>query len=264
MTPAEIIREAARVELGAVCITDHDTIGGQAEAAEEAAICGVESIPGVEINTDYGATEVHIIGYFIDPTNEKLLETLRGLREARFSRGEKIVRKLRDLGVQVTMDRVVEIAGDAAIGRPHIAQAICESGATHGMNGAFGRYLTKGARAYVPRGKLSATDAIQAVIAAGGVAGLAHPGKIGWDGIIPELMEAGLRAIEVYHTDHSRQVSKRYKKLAEQYGLIATGGSDSHGMRTDKPVAVGSVTVEMRVVRQLQEAAGSTSNKGKV
>jgi 3',5'-nucleoside bisphosphate phosphatase len=255
MTPTEIVEEAARLGIGAVAITDHDTVDGLAEATEAAKCHSVQFIPGIEINTDYGATEVHIIGYFIDPTHEELLEALKGLREARSDRGELMVRKLRDIGVNVTMDRVREIAGYGSIGRPHVAKAICEAGAASGMNSAFGKYLIRGKPAFVPRGRLKAVEAIQIVLAAGGVPGLGHPGKVGWDGIIPELKAAGLRALEVYHTDHSRHESKRYKKLAEEHGLIPTGGSDSHGMTNDKPIAIGSVTVDVEVVEQLRSAA---------
>jgi 3',5'-nucleoside bisphosphate phosphatase len=125
------------------------------------------------------------------------------------------------------------------------------------MNAAFGKYLVKGAPAFVPRGKLSPSEACDIIIASGGVPGLAHPAKVGWDGIVAELVNAGLRAIEVYHTDHSSQVAKRYKRLAEQFGLIVTGGSDSHGTQTDKPIAIGSVTVGVDSIRHLRRAAKS-------
>jgi 3',5'-nucleoside bisphosphate phosphatase len=255
MSPMEIVSEAAALGLGAICITDHDTTDGLAEAAEAAQSRDIQLVPGVEINTDYGATEVHIIGYLIDPSSERLLEALGGLREERLMRGEQMVRKLQDIGVRVTMERVLEIAGSGSIGRPHVAQAICEAGVASGMNSAFGRFLVRGKPAFVPRGRLKAVEAIELVIEAGGVAGLGHPGKVGWDGIIPELKDAGLQAMEVNHTDHSRHECKRYKKLAEEYGLIPTGGSDSHGLTRDKPIAIGSVTVDVEVVEQLRQAA---------
>lgn len=253
MTPSEIMEEAGRVGLGAICITDHDSVEGLAEAAAVSA--GVEFVPGVEINADNEAREIHIVGYFIDPLCEKLRETLMGLRRARLDRAKRIVDKLRDLGVPVTIERVVQIAGNGAVGRPHIAQAICETGAVSGMNSAFGKYLTRGARAYVPRGRITPQEAIEIIIEAGGVAGLAHPGKVGNDGVIEELLDCGLGALEVHHTDHGHQDVSRYSKLAAKYNLIATGGSDSHGMLKDKPISIGSVTVGLEVVGELRAAS---------
>jgi len=258
MSPAEVVNEAARAGLAAFAITDHDTIDGLGEAEEAAKSAGVECVPGVEIGADFGASEVHILGYFIRPESVTLRDALRRLREARLERGAKIVRKLRDLGVPVTMDRVLEIAGGGSVGRVHIAQAIQETGAVHSMNAAFGKYLTRGAAAFVPRLRMSPEEVVCLVNAAGGAACLAHPSKIGWDGIIPELQKCGLRGLEVYHTDHSEQVSRRYESLATRYGLIPTGGSDSHGPRTDKPVAVGSVSVHHSVTEHLRLAAGQT------
>ncbi|MDO8684081.1 MAG: PHP domain-containing protein [Armatimonadota bacterium] len=252
MTPAEVVQEAARVGLAAICLSDHDTVDGLREATIAAKSAGIECVPGVEINTDFGDTELHIMGYFIDPDCPELAKALSRLRDARVERTDKIVQKLRGLGVKVTMDRVLEIAGHGSIGRPHIAQAICESGATSGMAAAFGKYLARGAAAYVPRSKMTPEEAVKIIIAAGGAAGLAHPGKIGNDGIILDLMNAGLRALEVYHTDHKRSVSRRYKKLANKYGLIPTGGSDCHG---ERPVSIGIVTVDIEIVEQLRQAA---------
>jgi len=257
-TPAEIVAEAVRAGLAAFSITDHDTIDGLLEAEEAAKDAGIDCVPGVEIGADYGASEVHILGYFIDPERVTLRDALAKLREARLERGAKIVRKLHDLGVPVTIERVLEIAGGGSVGRMHIAQAICETGAVHSMNAAFGKYLTRGAAAFVPRLRMTPEEVVSLVSGAGGVPCLAHPSKIGWDGIIPALQQCGLQGIEVYHTDHSEQVSRHYESVATKYGLIPTGGSDSHGPRLDKPVAVGSVTVQSSIVERLRSAAGRT------
>lgn len=263
MTPTEVIEEAARLGLGAVSLTDHDTVAGLAEAQDVADRLCVEFVPGVEINTDYGNTEVHILGYFIDPASQILQDGLARLRAARLDRGARIVGRLQNLGVRVTMDRVMEIAGSASLGRPHIARAICETGVVDGMNSAFGRYLVRGAPAFVPRSKLCATEAIGLVRSARGVACLAHPGKIGSDRVLPEFVEAGLDAIEVWHTDHSRDVSKRYLKLADRHGLIPTGGADSHGLYANKPVQIGSVTVDLESVVRLRAVSRRDIAPGK-
>lgn len=255
MTPTEIVQEAARLGLGAISITDHDTLDGLDEALSAAKSLGVGLVPGVEINCDWGDTESHVLGYFVDPADPALQESLVKLRAARLERGRAIVSKLQALGVDVTMERVLEIAGHGSVGRPHIAQAICEAGATRGINGAFGKFLARGAPAFVPRAKMDPEQAIAVIIGAGGAAVLGHPGKIGNDSLIERLVQAGLAALEVYHTDHNRDATRRFRRMAARHGLIATGGSDSHGMRGEKPVAIGSVTVHVNVVEELRQAA---------
>jgi len=232
-SPAEIVREAAAAGLGAISIVDHDTVDGLSEAEESAEHASVHCVPGVEINTDFGKTEIHIIGYYIDADNRALREGLQRLRERRLERAAKIVSRLQELGVPVKLERVLEIAGRGSVGRPHIAHAICETGRTDGMNSAFGKYLVRGAPAFVPRARMAPPEAIGLIVGAGGVACLAHPGKIGSDLIVSQLLKAGLQAMEIYHTDHSTDVCRRYSRLAREYGLIETGGSDSHGMRTE-------------------------------
>lgn len=254
LTPEETVREAARVGLEAVGIADHDTIAGIAPGLAAGHEVGVIVVPAVEINTDFGSSEIHVLGYYIDPASESLNENLTLLRNGRLERGRKIVEKLNEIGINISMDRVEEIAG-GAVGRPHIARALVEAGYSRDMNGAFGRYLVRGTPTYVPRYKLTPLQAIEIIRDAGGVPVLAHPGTNKHDEMIPELVENGLVGIEVYHSDHSSFQSKHYLKIAEKYGLIPTGGSDSHGPGNVKTIAIGSVTCDISVVHRLRVAS---------
>ena len=254
LTPTEIVERAASIGLAAVALADHDTVNGVAEALAAGEKYGVEVVPALEINTDYNRDEIHILGYFIDWQCERLQKRLAALREGRLERARKIVKKLRTLGVPVTIERVMEIAGSGAVGRPHVARAIIETGIVRSMNSAFGRYLIRGGPAYVERVKMAPNDAVSVIVDSGGTACLAHPSKSKQDEIIPSLIKNGMQAIEVYHTDHSPNFVRRYEAVARKFGLIATGGSDSHGGDIGGS-EIGSVTVDAGVVEQLRAAA---------
>ena len=255
LTPEQTVREAARIGLGAVGIADHDTVDGIAPGIAAGRQLGVIVVPAVEINTDFGKDEIHILGYYIDYKSPALNAHLSRLRNERAERGRRIVERLNEMGLNVNLDRVFQIAGKGSVGRPHIARAIVEAGYASSMNGAFGKYLIRGAPAYVPRHKLTPSQAIDIIREAGGVAVLAHPGNSKCDELIPELVKAGLQGIEAYHTDHSSAKTRHYIEIARRYGLVATGGSDSHGPNNLKTVPIGHVTVDLTVVDKLRELA---------
>lgn len=255
LAPAQVVEEAARVGLAAIAISDHDTVAGIAEATAAGKRLGIEVVPAVEINTDIGAVEVHVLGYFIDWKSEKFEHQLLKLRNGRLERGKKIVEKLRALGIPITMDQVLAIAGSGSICRPHVARALYEAGVVESTGDAFSRFLVRGAPAYVERIKLSPYDAVLIVVDAGGVAGFAHPAHTGHDELIPLLIKSGLGAIEVFYPNQPPEVTQRYQALARKFGLIATGGSDAHGSVTDGGTCIGAATVDLRVVEQLREAA---------
>jgi 3',5'-nucleoside bisphosphate phosphatase len=257
LSPTRTVEEAKRVGLAALAITDHDTIEGLEEGITAGKANGIEVVPAIELSTSMGPIEIHILGYFLDWHCVKLRQTLTGLQEARLERGKKMVEKLQALGVPVTLDRVLEIAGSGSIGRPHIAVAICETGMAMTIHAAFGRYLVRGAPAFVERYKISPFEAVSLIADAGGVACLAHPNKSKRDDLIPDLVKSGLRALEVYHSDHTAEVSRRYQALARRYGLIVTGGSDAHGFDPKCNKTIGSVRVPMDAVIALREASNS-------
>jgi predicted metal-dependent phosphoesterase TrpH len=243
-TPAELVRLAAERELDVVALTDHDTTDGLEEASAEGGRSGVEVIPGVEFSAEYDHASVHVLCYWMDVANEGLQAELRRLRDDRFRRGELMVERLRELGIKVDFERVREIAGEAAIVRPHIAQAMVEAGVVETEKEAFERYIGDGGPGHVAKHALDPVDAVALIRAAGGVCVLAHPGM--WsdqssvpDALIERMADAGMRGLEVDHPDHTPEARDHYRRLAGEIGLIATGGSDCHGVRYD-PVRLGT------------------------
>ncbi|MCE5322605.1 PHP domain-containing protein [bacterium] len=252
-TPTQVVEAAAKAGLTAVAITDHDTVAGIDEALEAGKHNWIEVIPGIEISTIYhDKVEVHILGYFIDHKSPSLIEKLDVLKNARYDRARQMVEKLNAVGVHISFDRVLELAQHGAVGRPHVAKAICEVGAASSMDSAFGRFLQEGGPGYVPRYKVTPLEAMEIISEAGGVSCAAHVAKLRRDEIIVELVGSGLRAIEVNHPDHSSAGRKFYKRFAQSRGLIATGGSDAHGFAGNIRPGVGDVTVPYGVVIELR------------
>jgi predicted metal-dependent phosphoesterase TrpH len=243
-TPGELLELARERGLDVVSVTDHDTTDGLAEARAAGDELGVEVVPGVEFSALRDGEGVHVLGYFMDPAHPELTAELRRLRDDRFSRGERMVRRLQELGHPITFDRVKEIARGGNIIRPHVAQALVEAGVVPTLKDAFSDELIgSGGRAYVEKHALSPLDAIALIHRAGGACVLAHPGT--WreaapvpDGVIEELIEAGLDGIEAHHPEHSPELEARYVALAEARSLFWTGSSDCHGTRYD-PVRLG-------------------------
>jgi 3',5'-nucleoside bisphosphate phosphatase len=242
--PAEVVRLAAERALDVVALTDHDTTDGLAEALATGSVVGVGVVPGVEFSAEFDGNSVHVLCYWMDPQDAALQLELRRLREDRFRRGELMVGKLQDLGLPVAFQRVRAIAGDATIVRPHIAQAMVEAGVVATEKEAFERYIGDGGPAHVAKHALDPVNAVALIDGAGGVCALAHPGMWGGQSSVPvELIErmaaAGMRGLEVDHPDHTPEMRERYRTLAGELGLIATGGSDCHGTRYD-PVRLGT------------------------
>lgn len=254
LTPTELVRSAADFGLAAVAITDHDTMEGVEEALAAGEEFGIEVIPGIEISTiGPGGVEVHMLGYYLDHRYPALEEMLKVLRGSRFDRGRKMVEALNRAGVNVSLERLLEIAQGGAIGRPHVAKAIIEIGAASSMDAAFGRYLVEGAPAFVPRFKVEPADAIKRIGEAGGIAVCAHVAKMNRDDLLVELAAEGMQGIEVYHPDHPSAGVRHYRKFAAKHGLIATGGSDAHCFTGGKTTTVGCVTVGYDAVQLLKD-----------
>jgi hypothetical protein len=254
-TPAEIVAQAVSLGLTAIALADHDTTAGIEPALAAAEGTELIVVPALEINTEVGAKDVHILGYYIDHTWPALQSVLDSIREKRLDRGERILEKLRSVGVELDMAVVREHAAGAAIARPHIAAALCSIGVCETSQEAFDRFLKRGRPAFVTRYKLTPQDAIGAVLDAGGVPVAAHPGLTGDDGLIRRLIPAGLEGLEAYHVDHWPQATERYLALAKEFGLLITGGTDSHGPLGPKHVRIGSVRVPDDVLAPLREAA---------
>jgi predicted metal-dependent phosphoesterase TrpH len=258
---------AVRWGLEVLAITDHDSTEGIEQALEAARHTQLEVIPGVEISTDVPRSEVHILGYYVDYNNTHLQEALFLLRNGRVGRAQKMVTKLTGLGMPLEWERVQELAGVGAIGRPHIARALLEKGYISTMAEAFELYIGRNGPAYAERYKLSPEQAVELITQAGGLPGLAHPviirpanelgEQLDLDELVPRLVKVGLVAIEAYYLDYPPKTTQQLIRLAHRYGLIATGGSDFHGHGIF--TRLGEVFVPPDAVTQLKTLANSSS-----
>lgn len=255
LCPAEHVKWAAGQGLAALGITDHDTIAGWEAAFAAAREASIEIVPGCELSTEVGKTEVHILAYYFDPEEQGMAELLERMRGGRRARAAEAVAKLHKLGfTQVTLERILELGGES-VGRPHMAAAMVEAGIVRTLNDAFDRFLTRGKPAYVPRPKLTPEEAIAIIRQAGGVSVVAHPGLIRDDKWVRHFIKEGVMGIEAYHTDHSENQRQFYARWAFDAGLICTGGTDSHGPKGSRTLVPGQVNVSMDVVAQLKHAS---------
>nr|WP_083436982.1 PHP domain-containing protein [Thermincola ferriacetica] len=263
LTPAELIRYARGRNLAAVAITDHDTIDGLPEALKEAKQQGFELIPGVEISVEHPAGEMHILGYFVDINNRELAEALQELRRYREERNPRMLQKLRDLGMDISMAEVAEKAGGKVVGRPHFAAVMVEKGYVASFEEAFDKYLGAGKAAYVKKEKLTPRQGIELIQKAGGIPVLAHPKYLGYNSIellieeLKNLKGYGLQGIEAYYSAYSPEETELYLKLAGDYGLLVTGGTDFHG--SNKPeieigIGCGNLRIPYEILAPLKEA----------
>ncbi|OPZ74313.1 MAG: Error-prone DNA polymerase [Firmicutes bacterium ADurb.Bin456] len=253
-SPEEIVSLAKSVGLAAIAITDHDTLEGVEPAIEAGRRQNLEVIPGIELSAECKSGEIHILGYLIDLKQQEFLDKLSLFRQSRIDRMKKMIKKLRELGLEVQFNRVLEISGYGSLGRPHLAAALLETGAIKSTQEAFDRYIGEGKEAYVPRYKLNPDGAIKLIRDAGGVPVLAHPGMIESTPTPEELIVSGLAGLEAYHPAHSRELSAYYVRLARAKGLIITGGSDYHGPGHPGRYGLGSFTVPRGVLSDLKKA----------
>lgn len=251
-SPEEIVELAKKKDLKTIAITDHDVVAGIDPALKRGKELGVEVIPGIELTTETRDTEVHILGYFIDHHNPKLIEVITKIQKGREERIFKICEKLKELGVDLDPEKVFEIAGHRAAGRPHVARALVAEGFVEDFREAFTKYLDFHGPAYVSHYKLSPEEAVKLVISAKGIPVYGHPGVSNCDQIIPDLMMAGLAGIEVYYSGHNRSQTQHYLNLARKYGLLITGGSDYHGFKSGREEELGELTISDELVEKLR------------
>jgi 3',5'-nucleoside bisphosphate phosphatase len=254
-TPEHVVAAAAAAGLTGVALTDHDTGDGLARAIEAGVEHGIEVIPGTEFSAEHDGRSVHVLAYWHDHTEPVLAAELARLRDERTDRARRIVERFHDLGITISFERVVELAAGAPIGRPHIAQAVVESGACSDEREVFDRYLADGGPASVAKHAVDPVRAVELLRAAGGVVVLAHPALFGArDGaeelpidVLEAMVEAGLAGVEADHPAHPRPAVDHWRALAARYGLLVTAGSDHHGGERLVPVGAavtGRATLE--------------------
>ncbi len=227
LAPSAVVRLAVESGVKALALTDHDTVEGLAEARVVASDCGLELVDGVEISCWYGR-EIHVLAYFVDPDDPHLRATLAERKAARLERAHAMGDRLARLGAPIDVKKLIASA-EGNVGRPHVARALLDAGHVRTFDEAFTRFLGRDAPGYVAPSRFESADAITLIHEWGGVAVLAHPGVEGIDDSLLRLVEMGLDGIEVVHPAHDEGQRRKYRRLAERYGLVATGGSDFHG-----------------------------------
>ncbi len=259
-SPGEVVARAALMGLGALAIADHDTLEGINAAVEEGRRRSLEVLPAIELGTGHRGREIHILGYMIDVDDEHLLSQLAFFRKARSERVIRMVDRLNKLGFPITLERVQEMAGYGSVGRPHIARAMVDQGFVGSVEEAFDRFIAEGRPGFEPRNKCTPAQAVHIIRRAGGVPVLAHPGLGQDDDLIPVLIPEGLQGIEAYHPGHFPEACRRYLDICGRYGLVATGGSDYHGMDS-KNNRLGACTVPLGVVDRIKILAQENRKK---
>jgi 3',5'-nucleoside bisphosphate phosphatase len=257
-TPTQNVELAAAAGLRGLALTDHDTIAGWDEAAGACARHGLQFVPGVELSTEDGGMSVHILGYWVDRQDPGLVEECARLRNERARRAARMVVRLADLGLHIDLPDISAIAGDAPIGRPHVAQAMVNAGLVPDRDTAFDEYLREGGPAWVEKHALAPEEGVRLIRSAGGVAVLAHPGVeaargVDMPALIERLCSAGLAGIEADHSGHAGEVREHWRAVAGQRDLLVTGSSDFHGDRKD--VTIGASTTPIAVVDALRGRA---------
>lgn len=234
LKPAELVDLAKSQGLSAISITDHDTADGAGEAIQRGLEKGIEVISGIEISSWHGDTSMHILGYLFRSDDEQFNSRLQLLQQGRETRNIRIIENLNKLGITVELEELLQYSEYGQTGRPHIARLLVDKGIAKTVDLAFKYYLGRGAAAYAERFRFSARDAIAMIREAGGVAVLAHPSSLdpslrSTPSLLKDLHKVGLNGVEVYYPSHSSKAVKALLKMAEDIGLLITGGSDFHG-----------------------------------
>ena len=262
-SPEEVVARGRQAGLVALALTDHDTVEGCPRMAAACAAAQIEFITGTELTAEHEDYELHLLGYFIDTENQKLLRELARFQIVRQDRIREMVARLNERNVPLHADEVFALANCRAPGRPHVARALVQAGLCASHDEAFERFLKKDRPAWVPKARMSALEAIELIHQAGGLAVMAHPALNRADHLIAALVDAGLDGLECFHTKHSTGAIKRYREFAERFHLLVTGGSDCHGLSKGKPL-IGTVRLPYEHVAKLKsrvaEQAASTTN----
>lgn len=256
LTPADLVGLASAQQVRTLAITDHDSVAGLAEGIATGNALGVEIVPGVEISSNDGDSEIHMLGYFVDPQSPVLIRHLQWCQVTRLERVEKICQQLSRAGLPLSTDDVLQYSGTGSVGRPHVALAMIQKGYVGSIGEAFARYLGRGKPGFVQRENVTPVAAVGIIQSSGGAAVLAHPYATSAAlEALPGLIEAGLAGLEAWYGEYDQRTRERLASLAADLGLIATGGSDFHGVGFKEGRMLGCVTVSHDVVDRLQRAA---------
>jgi len=261
-TAAELVARAAAAGVRVLAVTDHDTVASCGGAAAACAVVGIEFVPGIEITAVRDGVDVHTLAYFLDVRSPVLEEFLAEQRRQRIARVRLMIERLTTFGIVLDGDDILQPAYDdpsRSAGRPWIARALVAGGHVSSTNEAFDRWLAAGRGAFVPRIAAPPEQVISRVHDAGGIASIAHPGLLRHDQWLPSLVEAGLDAIEAYHTDHDEPTTARYLAMAETLGIAVSGGSDYHGDPRHGGRSIGDVSLPRDAYDRLKARSATRS-----
>lgn len=262
LSPAEAVAYAHARGLGALAITDHDSVEGNDQAVRAGRALGLPVVPGVEISSQWEGVTFHLLGYGLSRLTERVRAAFAFLVESRRQRNPRMIEKLRALGVDITLEEVLAEAGGSLVGRPHFARVLLRKGAVGSTQQAFDRYLGRGAAAYVHKERLTPAQSAELIREAGGVMVLAHPGILeeerpnALSDVLAHLLSLGLAGIEAYYSRHTPDQVSRYSALARRHGLLVTGGSDFHRPGEGGPemgIGYGSLRVPDECYRALAQ-----------
>jgi predicted metal-dependent phosphoesterase TrpH len=259
-TPDALVREVVAAGLTTIAVTDHDTVAGIEPVTVAAQAAGLRVVPGIEITAVLRERDVHVLGYCIDPAHEGLADFLTGQRADRRRRIAEIIDRLASLGVPIDPAAIFEADADRAgraVGRPRVAQALVEAGHVRDIKDAFARYLADGQPAFVPRRGAAPADVVAMIQQAGGLGIIAHPGILQQDDLVRELARGGLDGVEVFHPEHDEAAVDRYRRLAADFDLVISGGSDYHGPGSGRSDALGRVSLPADHFDRLLARAGA-------
>lgn len=252
-SPQEIVEKAVRLGLSVIAICDHDNTDGIPPAlAAASAFPQLKVIPGVEISTYAPGSEVHVLGYFMDFSNPRFRNTLADSRNSRLERAKEMIARLNKLNIDISWQQVRQAAGKSTVGRPHIAQVMLGNGYIKSFKEAFDKYIGLGGPAYVERHKITPPEAVTLIKEANGLPVLAHSLTVEQpEKMIVELKAAGLVGIEVYYNGYTEDERNTLAMLADKYNLIATGGSDYHGLDDSAETMLGDAGVPPEAAERL-------------
>src|SRR6056297_1631383 len=253
-TPEELILKAKKLNYSAIAGTDHDTVAGLEEAIQLGKKYDLETVPGIEFNTSYNNNDIHILGYYINNKSKKLLNLLNKIKNERRERIEKMIRLLdKEFNFKITMQEIKNISSNNIIGRGHIARLLTEKNYVDTWEEVFDKYIGRGKPGYVDRNKISPFEAIDIIKKANGIPVIAHPGLIGNQQIIDQLINYGVTGIEVFYPEHNKRMTDKYKNIADKNELLITGGSDCHGPKNKEGIKLGKIKLDYCYLNELKK-----------
>jgi predicted metal-dependent phosphoesterase TrpH len=257
LQPSELVDMAWRAGIKTMSVTDHDTVASVADVAAAASASGLGFVPGIEITAVHDRRDVHMLGYFFDPQDAEFNRFLERQRGDRVRRVAAMADRLAEMGKPIDREKLLTPrASGRSVGRPMVAKALVKAGHVIDARQAFDQLIGEGKPAFVPRAGPEPADVISIIADAGGIASLAHPGLLKRDDLIPGMVEAGLAAVEAFHSDHDPAVTRHYLALANRLGIVVSGGSDYHGEKERRRAAFGTVGLSPELFQRLAERAG--------